>query len=123
LRESLKHCSPAALAAADALRYTGDPVHLPVFVRGLVTRFAGKSSASSLGEADDDKRLVEDLGLDSLSLMELMLVVEDVLGFSISNEQLGGMRTIRDVCVFLETRLRAREPRVKQDCAGAERAG
>lgn len=44
-----------------------------------------------------EKRLVEDLGLDSLRLIELITAVEDELGVSIPINRLATVRTVGDV--------------------------
>lgn len=44
-----------------------------------------------------EKRLVEDLGLDSLRLIELITAVEDELGVSIPINRLASVRTVGDV--------------------------
>jgi 3-hydroxyacyl-[acyl-carrier-protein] dehydratase len=47
-------------------------------------------------------RLVEDLALDSLTLMEIIILVEEVLIVSISNEAARALRTVEDVRAFAE---------------------
>lgn len=44
-----------------------------------------------------DKRLVEDLGFDSLKVMEFIARLEDELGITISLKRLAGVRTVGDV--------------------------
>ncbi|WP_303649845.1 acyl carrier protein [Desulfobotulus pelophilus] len=46
--------------------------------------------------------LVEDLGADSLDLVELMMSMEDVFDVDISDEQAEKLRTVKDVIEFLE---------------------
>lgn len=47
--------------------------------------------------------LVEDLGADSLDLVELMMSMEDVFDVDISDEQAEKLRTVKDVIDFLES--------------------
>jgi acyl carrier protein len=44
-----------------------------------------------------DKRLIEDLGFDSLKVMEFIATVEDELGVSISLRRLAGVKTVGDI--------------------------
>ena len=53
-----------------------------------------------------DLRLIEDLGIDSLTMMEIVILVEEVLQMSINNEELRHLRTIGDVKQFIECKVR-----------------
>ena len=46
-------------------------------------------------------RLVDDLGLDSLSLTELVFFAEDLFGISITNEEIVQVRTLDDLRSFI----------------------
>lgn len=52
------------------------------------------------------QRLVEDLGLDSLKVMELISTVEDELGISISLRSLYGVSTVADLHRLVDEHLR-----------------
>ena len=60
----------------------------------------------SLKDADDDLRLIEDLGIDSLTMMEIVILVEDVLHMSINNDELRNLRTVGDVKTFIDCKIR-----------------
>ena len=64
LRESLKRCSPATIEAAIAYRKTLEASHLPAIIIGVIERFVEPDLRAKLKEADDELRLVEDLGID-----------------------------------------------------------
>jgi acyl carrier protein len=97
LRESLKRCSPGTYEAASNFRRSGNAEHLPVLLYGIIERFVERERRTLLNPARDDLRLVEDLGLDSLTLMEIVLLAEEVLPISINNEDLCELRTLGDV--------------------------
>ncbi len=59
-----------------------------------------------LKDADDDLRLIEDLGVDSLTMMEIVILVEDVLQMSINNDELRNLRTVGDVKTFIDCKIR-----------------
>src|SRR5688572_27088790 len=80
LRDTLKRCSPATVEAALRYRQTKDAALLSTIVLGIIERFLDASSVARLREADDDIRMVEDLGLDSLTLIEVIMKIEEVLG-------------------------------------------
>jgi len=106
LREVLKRCPAAAYAAACQFRQTGDPRHVPAIVLGIIERYVESELRPKLKNPPDDLRLVEDLGIDSLTMMEIVILVEDVLGLTIKNEELRQLGTIADVRQFIETKLR-----------------
>lgn len=97
LREALKRCSAATYEAAREFRKTGAFVHVPAFVHGIIERYVEREHRAKLAAADDNLRLVEDLGLDSLTLMEIVVLAEEVLPVSIDNEDLCQLRTLGDV--------------------------
>ena len=111
LRETLKRCSPATLAAARAFRATGDPAHLPLIVVGVIERFVERRLREKLAAPSSDTlRLIEDLGLDSLTLMEIVILTEDILPLSIGNDELRPLRTVGDVKNFITQKLRTLPP-------------
>jgi len=65
---------------------------------------------AKLKEADDELRLVEDLGIDSLTMMEIVILVEDVLQMQINNEDLRNLRTVGDIKVFIDCKVRGLPP-------------
>ena len=107
LRELLKRCSPATYHAACRFRATGDPEHVPVVLRGIVERFVAPSLRARLRLTGEDIRLVEDLGVDSLTLLELVSLAEEVFQVSIGNDDLPALRTVGDVVRFVEPRVRS----------------
>lgn len=126
LREALKRCPPATFEAVRSFRATGDYAHLPTIVTGVIARFverelrdkfllAPSAADASSDTASADKisvapiaqlRLVEDLGLDSLTMMEIVILTEDVFPVTINNDELRHLRTLGDVTQFIECKLR-----------------
>ncbi len=106
LRESLKRCSPSTFEAAVQFRKTGNPEHLPAVIIGVIERFVEPDLRTKLKDADDDLRLIEDLGIDSLTMMEIVILVEEVLSMSINNDELRNLRTVGDVKMFIDCKVR-----------------
>src|SRR5882724_11699632 len=106
LREALKRCSPSTFEAAVQYRKTGNPEHVPAVVMGVIERFVEPDLRVKLKDADDDLRLIEDLGIDSLTMMEIVILVEDVLQMSINNDELRNLRTVGDVKTFIDCKIR-----------------
>jgi acyl carrier protein len=49
---------------------------------------------------------IDDLGADSLSLVQLTLALEDEFEIDITEEEANRIRTVRDAVMLIETRLR-----------------
>jgi 3-hydroxyacyl-[acyl-carrier-protein] dehydratase len=106
LRESLRRCSPSAFEAAVQFRKTGNADHVSAVVIGVIERFVEPDLRAKLKDVDDDIRLIEDLGIDSLTMMEIVILVEDVLQMSINNDELRNLRTVGDVKTFIDCKIR-----------------
>ena len=106
LREALKRCSASTYEAAFQFRKTKNTEHLPAIVLGIIERYVEPDLRGKLRDPDDDLRLIEDLGIDSLTMMEIVILVEEVLQMSINNEELRHLRTLGDVKQFIECKVR-----------------
>lgn len=108
LRESLKRCPPATAEAAINYRKTGDLAQIPTVVLGVIERFVEPDLRPKLKHADPELRVVEDLGVDSLTMMEVVLLVEESLKITIKNDELRNLRTIGDINTFIEAKVTGR---------------
>ncbi|HEY8532677.1 MAG TPA: acyl carrier protein [Micromonospora sp.] len=54
-------------------------------------------------DVTDDKTLVEDLDVDSLSMVEVMVAAEEKLGVKIPDDRITDLKTIGDVVSFIES--------------------
>jgi acyl carrier protein len=101
LRDALKRCSPATYYAACKFKRFGRSEDLRTIVLGVIERFVERELRPKLTDASETLRLREDLGLDSLTMMEVVMVAEDVVSVSVSNDELTQLRTLGDVHAFL----------------------
>jgi acyl carrier protein len=105
LREALKRCSPATYYAACKFKSHGRSEDLRAVIFGIVERFVERELRPKLLEANEGLRLSEDLGIDSLTMMEIVMIAEDVLPISVSNEELTKLRTLGEVHAFVVSKL------------------
>ncbi len=105
LREALKRCSASTFEAACQFRKTGNLEHLPVIIFGIIEHFVESRFRPRLKESTGNLRLAEDLGIDSLTIIEVVMLTEDTLRITINNEDLCALRTLRDVQYFIEAKV------------------
>ena len=106
LRDALKRCSAITVAAACEFRRTAEPINLGLIVVGIIERFVERDLRVKLKVPNPELRLVEDLGVDSLTMMEIVMLTEEVLNLSISNEELRPLRTLDDIERFVEEKVK-----------------
>jgi acyl carrier protein len=109
LDEALRRCTPETIAAAKRYRETADVTAIPAIVFGIIDRYQPATAPVQLAEADDTTRLIEDLGLDSLTLLEIVMSIEEVLHIRIANEELRGIRTLAQLNKFLTAKISGEE--------------
>jgi acyl carrier protein len=110
VREILKRCSASTGEAVCRFRRTRDCRLLAVIVPGLLERYVAPDLRARLREPVDELRLSEDLGIDSLTLMEFAMFAEDVFQVSIDNRELAQLRTLGDIRRLVERRLPGLSP-------------
>ena len=64
----------------------------------IVEEVAGIDAA----EVSADKSFVDDLDIDSLSMVEIAVQTEDKYGVKIPDEDLAGLRTVGDVVAYIQ---------------------
>jgi 3-hydroxyacyl-[acyl-carrier-protein] dehydratase len=110
LKEGLRRCSPETIEAAIRYRQTGDLDAIPLVVFGILDRYQPATAPIKLSEADENTRLIEDIGLDSLTLLEIVLSIEEVLKLRIENEELREIRTLGQLNKFLHAKITGAKP-------------
>jgi len=105
LRESLKRCSPGTIEAALEFSRSGNLDLVPAIVIGIVERFLDEEAIEVLRKGGDSVKFMEDLGLDSLTMFEAIMMVEESLGISVKNEELWDLRTTGDLKAFMASKL------------------
>ncbi|MNG26382.1 Acyl carrier protein [compost metagenome] len=71
-----------------------------------------KVLASSLAQSDRlieaDSRLVEELYLDSIALIELVLGLNEVFGIELSEREVAEWKTVREICCSVTSYIKLR---------------
>lgn len=105
LRDSLKRCSPDTIDAALEYRATQNPALIPTIITGIIDRFLDPDMRPRLREGGESLRFMDDLGIDSLTMMEIVMLVESTLDITIDNNELQNLRTVGDVNLFIEAKI------------------
>ena len=57
---------------------------------------------------DADTNIVEDLGADSLEIVDMLMAIEENFGITVSDEEALTLKTVKDVADFIEENLNPR---------------
>ncbi|MFI3291163.1 MAG: phosphopantetheine-binding protein [Opitutales bacterium] len=107
LRENLKKCSEETIEAVVAFRKTSDTTLIPQIIVGILDRFVEEEFKPLLANPSDDMVLAEALGLDSLTMVEIVLAVEEAIGTTIDNDEIEALKTLGDIKSFVEKKVSA----------------
>ena len=110
LKDLLKRCPPGTFEAAVAFRKNKDASYVEKIVMGIIDRHLEPDQREILANSDDMLRMYEDLGMDSLTMLEIVMLVEQTLEVSIDNEELRDLRTVGDVKAYLHAKAKGEEP-------------
>ena len=69
-----------------------------------IKEMLAKQLRIDVNEIQDDSNLVNDLGADSIDLVEMLMMIEENLGITITDEEAVELKTVRDVAEFIEER-------------------
>jgi acyl carrier protein len=108
LRESLKRCSPETIEAILSYRNDGDFDAVLLVVHGIIQRYLNVNAGGPLALRPDSTRLGEDLGIDSLTMLEIVMSIEEALNFRVDDADLRNIRTLGDVRQYVDARVHGR---------------
>src|SRR3954451_4761840 len=111
IRRSFKRCREGTADAIIDLQRTGNPELIPTIVRGIVWRYVHEDMRPMVDQATAETPLAS-IGIDSLTMMEIVLDVQDALDLVIEDADLKHMKTIGDVIGFLQQRFAEIRPAV-----------
>jgi acyl carrier protein len=97
LRETLKRCPAGTLDSLMTFRETADVAALNQFLIGVLKRHVESEYQSLLDGDRKGLSFIDDLGIDSMTMMEVVMMVEECLDIRIENEDLMKIRTYGDL--------------------------
>lgn len=66
-----------------------------------ITEILAEQLAADQDTMTNDTKIAEDLGADSLDLVDLLMSIEDEFGVEIPDEEVENIHTIGDVCNYI----------------------
>ena len=67
-----------------------------------VKELLGKQLHIDPADIDDDASILDDLGADSLEVVEMLMTIEDKFGIIVPDEDVTELRTVRGVAEYLQ---------------------
>ena len=62
-----------------------------------VRRMIAEKLGMDLDDVKEEANLIEDLGADSLDLVDIVMYVEDTFGIRVEDEELESIKTLKDI--------------------------
>jgi acyl carrier protein len=104
LRERLEAFPPEFRELVLGYRRRPAPELLDRIAHGILAFHGGETFEKKFAEKQGDVRLLEDLGFDSLSLVDISFQAEEFLGIIIQLEDFPQIRTLREMQAFLRAK-------------------
>ena len=96
-QETLVGFPPRITAAYVDFAEKGDLANLDVVVLGVLHFYLAKKPKESLDALPSSTRLIEDLGCDSLTMMDTVFMVESLFDIKINDNELPRLATLDDL--------------------------
>ena len=96
LRRGFKRCDEETIQAILTFRQTGEPSAVPVITRGIISRYLRAETRDFFASAAPDTPL-SSLGVDSLTMLEIVLDIQEALDVSVEDSELKRLHTVGDV--------------------------
>lgn len=104
---ALKRCSDESVAAALRFQASHDAADLSLIIKGVLERDLPDTHTAAMATATDSTRLIEDLGMDSFGMMEVVMTAEEVFGISVANQELRDVTTLGSLKSFLLSKVKS----------------
>ena len=102
LEETLKRCPEGTLDALVRYRGEGRFEDLSLFLTGCIKRHTDEEYQEVLDSGDENVSFVDDLGIDSMAMMEVVMMVEECLHVRLDNQDLMNIRTVGDLNAYIK---------------------
>ena len=104
IRKNYAKCSPETVEAIVRFRQSRDVKEIPAIVKGIMQRYLPADKKQLIDQATDQTTLA-DLQVESLTMLEIVLDIQDAVDTVIEDSELRGLRSLGDFQRFLEQKL------------------
>ena len=108
--EKMEGFPQATVDKALQFRTDRDFAHLEVLILGAIAMYRPKNCTQPLEALPPETRLGEDLGMDSLSLIEMAFMFEELFSVPIDIREASQIRTLGHLYEFFQTKLSQTAP-------------
>ena len=105
IRAELAGFPPAAVGAVLRFREAGDDASLGALVLAMLAFYRPKTHTAALGSLPPETRFREELGIDSLTLTEMVFKLDELLGVPIELREVAHVQTLGELQEFLRGKL------------------
>lgn len=105
IREKLAGYPEPVLQNYEAFKDNGNSDCLHKFVIGLIQFLQDASAGSSEEQLSDEARLREDLGIDSITIAEVVFLLEEIFEIEINNQELMEISSVGQLREFVLKKL------------------
>lgn len=110
LQRALKRCSVETVEAAARFEKTRSADDAILIVRGVISRELPPERVAMAGPGYGASRLMEDLGLDSISRLEVVVSLEQIFAIQLTHERLLPIKTLADLEALIRALLDGADP-------------
>ncbi len=105
IRAELTGFPAAAVGAVLRFREAGDDASLGTLVLAMLAFYRPKTHTAALGSLPPETRFREELGIDSLTLTEMVFKLDELLGVPIELREVAHVQTLGELQEFLRAKL------------------
>jgi acyl carrier protein len=106
IRKNYAKCTPETVEAIVRFRQSREVKEIPTIVKGIVQRYL-PADKKPLIDSATEQTTMSDLKVESLTMLEIVLDIQDAVDLVIEDTELRGLRTLGDFYRFLEQKIAA----------------
>jgi acyl carrier protein len=107
VQENLTGFPPTVVDAYLAFADTEDSARLDQVVLGVLQFYLAKPPPAPLATLPGSTRLIADLGCDSLTMIDVMFLAENLLGIKLADDELARIETLDELREHFRRRMSA----------------
>lgn len=70
-----------------------------------ISDIIAKQLRAEADEITEDTNVMDDLGADSLDVVEILMAIEENFGVTVSDEEIPNLKTVRDIVEYVESNM------------------